>query len=225
MNRYIDLSHVIYDKTVTYPGDKPASIKTLLNRDESKILHGGGDSAGCIINEICIVSTSGTYIDAPNHVFEDGHSIKDYPLEKLVNIPGVVVRLSNDRNYFDCNDIDNIDVCGKAILFFTGHDKFFMTEKYGVNSPYLTHELAKLLVEKKAAFVGIDTPLVDNIDRMNLIGVPVHYELLANEIPICEDMTNISKLPNYGFTITAVPPRIDVESFPARVFATIDLDE
>ena len=53
------------------------------------------------------------------------------------------------------------------------------------------------------------------------IGKPVHYILLSAEITICEDMRNLQALPPSDFTITAVPPAGDLESFPVRIFATI----
>jgi len=220
-DKYIDLSHSISHGTVTFPGDPPASIATYLDRKTVSKQNGGGPYSSSEINKITLVSTSGTYMDAPYHVFEDGKKIKDYPLEKLVNIPSIVVQISNDRPFFDVQDIEGMNVKGKAVLFSSGHDRLFMTSKYGNNAPYLTVELANVLVEQQAAFVGIDTPLVDNISTLSNIGTPVHYILLGAEIPICEDMRNLQALPSSDFTITAVPPAVDLESFPVRVFASI----
>jgi kynurenine formamidase len=220
--RYIDLSHAIENGTVTYPGDPAASISVKLDRETAAHANGDGDFAGCEINEFTIVSTSGTYIDAPYHVFADGHKVKDYPIEKLVNLPAVVVSMAAERHYFDIEDIEKVDVNGKAILFYSGHDQFFMTPQYGEHAPFITPELARLLVERGAAFVGIDGPLVDDMARQFDQGCPVHYALLGAGIPICEDMTNLGSLPRDGFIITALPPAVSIESFPARVFATID---
>ena len=217
--KYIDLSHAIEDGTVTYPGDAPASIKLKLDRETASQMCEGINT--CEINESTIVSTSGTYIDAPYHVFEHDKKIKDYPLEKLVNLSAVVVKISDNRHYFDVEDIEGIDVSGKAVLFHSGHDKFFMTPEYGKNVPYVTVELANALVEKGAIFVGIDTPLIDDLENVSIKGIPVHYILLGEEIPICEDMRNSGALPASGSTITALPPAVAIESFPARVFATV----
>ncbi|MFF2444324.1 cyclase family protein [Priestia megaterium] len=219
--KYIDLSHAIEHGTVTFPGDPAALIEPYIERESSSKQNGGGPTAGSEINKITIVSTSGTYIDAPYHVFADGKKIKDYPLEKLVNLPSLVVKMSEYRNYFDVQDIEGLNVKGKAILFYSGHDKLFMTPEYGKNAPYLTVELANELVKREAAFVGIDTPLVDDIKKISKIGTPVHYILLGAEIPICEDMTNLQSLPENEFIITALPPAVALESFPARVFATL----
>ncbi|MED1189083.1 cyclase family protein [Bacillus paralicheniformis] len=219
--KYIDLSHTIEDGTVTFPGDIPVSIETILDREAASKLNGDGPYSGVEINTIRMVSTSGTYIDAPYHVFADGKQIKDYPIEKLVNLPSVVVKIADNREYFDAEDIDGLHVEGKAVLFYTGHDKFFMTPEYGKNAPYLTVELANALVGKGAVFVGIDTPLIDNMSKLSDVGTPVHYTLLGANIPICEDMTNLQLLPADGFTITALPPAVALESFPARVFATV----
>ena len=201
--KYVDLSHRISNGTVTFPNFPAVEIKTLYSREDTFMANGS------------------TYVDAPSHVLEDGHTIADYPIEKLVNISGVVVKMDSDKGYFDVKDIEGLDVKGKAVIFFSGHDKYFGKSQYGENVPYLTPELAKVLVEKGCAIVGIDTPLVDNMATLSNKGVPVHYTLLGADIPIIEDMTNLGELPEAGFTITAIPAAVEVESFPARVFATV----
>lgn len=50
-----------------------------------------------------------------------------------------------------------------------------MKPEYGKNVPYLTVELANDLVEKGAAFVGVDTHLIDDLATTSEIGVPIHY--------------------------------------------------
>jgi len=219
--KYVDLSHRISNGTVTFPNFPAVEIKTLYSREDTFMANGSTDVSACELKEIKMLGINGTYVDAPSHVLEDGHTIADYPIEKLVNIYGVVVKMDSDKGYFDVKDIEGLDVKGKAVIFFSGHDKYFGKSQYGENVPYLTPELAKVLVEKGCAIVGVDTPLVDNMATLSNKGVPVHYTLLGADIPIIEDMTNLGELPEAGFTITAIPAAVEIESFPARVFATV----
>lgn len=218
---YIDLSHRIEKGTVTYPGMPATEIKTLFDRETTAGWNGNLDVSSCELSDIKMVGINGTYIDAPFHVYPDGHTIADYPIEKLVDLPILVVNMAKDRNYFDVQDIKGLDVKGCAVLFNSGFDKYFGTDDYGKNPPYLTVELATALVEQGAALVGIDSPLVDDMTSSAKIGIPVHYKLLGADIPICEDMTNLSALPEEGAILYALPPAVEIESFAARVYAKV----
>jgi arylformamidase len=137
-----------------------------------------------------------------------------------VNLLIVVINKPDNRIAFDVEDFAGIDVTGKAVLLNSKHDRYFGTENYGKNTPYLSIEAAKFLAEKGAALVGIDSPLVDNIMTAEE-AIPVHNILLSNGVVICEDMTNISAAEGKLAYLTAVPPRVPLASFPARVFATV----
>ena len=83
--------------------------------------------------------------------------------------------------------------------------------------PFLTASAARLLVDRGARLVGIDS---HNIDDTRTRARPVHTILLGAGIPICEHMTNLGALPDDGFAFTAVPPKIDgMGTFPVRAFA------
>ncbi len=78
---------------------------------------------------------------------------------------------------------------------------------------------ARLLAERGAALVGIDS---HNIDDTRTRSRPAHTILLGADIPICEHMTNLAALPGTGFLFTAVPPKVaGMGTFPVRAFAEI----
>ena len=67
--------------------------------------------------------------------------------------------------------------------------------------------------------VGIDS---NNIDDSSGRSRPVHTILLGAEIPICEHMTGLDRLPDQGFRFTAVPPKVrGMGSFPVRAYALL----
>ena len=111
------------------------------------------------------------------------------------------------------------DVTGKAILLMTGRDRFFGTSAYADNAPYLTVESAHWLVSHRAAVVGIDSVLIDNYAENS--SIPVYDILLKHNIVIAEDVDLIGALIGKNAYLTAVPPRIPIDSFLTRIFALV----
>ena len=69
-------------------------------------------------------------------------------------------------------------------------------------------------------FVGIDTY---NIDDTNDGTRPAHTALLGNNIPICEHMCGLEKLPDSGFRFHAAPVKVKAfGTFPVRAYAVLD---
>jgi len=52
---------------------------------------------------------------------------------------------------------------------------------------------------------------------------PVHTILLGAEIPICEHVTGLARVPDSGFRFSAAPPKVrGMGSFPVRAYAVLD---
>ena len=215
----VDLSHVIEHGMTTF-GDLPGPhICDYWTREASAEKYDDGSSFQ--IGRIDMVANTGTYLDSPFHRYAEGTDLARLPLESLADLPGVVVRrpyadgLATDARHFA-----GLDVRGRAVLVATGWDRHWRTEAYKHDHPYLTAAAAEWLAEHGAALVGIDSY---NIDRTELRARPVHTILLGAEIPICEHMTNLAALPNSGFRLSAVPPKIaGMGTFAVRAFAVID---
>ena len=115
------------------------------------------------------------------------------------------------------NAFAGLDVSGKAVLVHTGWDRFWRTEPYFENHPFLTEAAARLLVDRGAVLVGIDSY---NIDDTRTRSRPIHTTLLGADIPIVEHMTNLGALPDNNFRFCAVPPKVKgFGTFPVRAFA------
>jgi len=105
------------------------------------------------------------------------------------------------------------------VLVHTGWDRFWRTDAYFADHPFVTEAAARALVEGGAAFVGIDSY---NIDDTRARSRPVHTILLGADIPIGEHMTGLEKLPDDGFRFSAVPPKVKgMGTFPVRAFARL----
>jgi len=211
----VDLSHVIEDGMVTYKGLPPPHVCDFWSREASAANYDDGSSFQ--IGRIDMVANTGTYLDAPFHRFADGADLAGLRLEQLAALPGLVVRTSSQA--VDADAFERLDVAGMAVLVHTGWDRHWRTEAYFEDHPFLTEAAARLLAERGAALVGIDS---HNIDDTRVRRRPVHTVLLAAGIPICEHMTNLGALPDSGFRFTAVPPKVaGMGTFPVRAFAEV----
>ena len=98
----------------------------------------------------------------------------------------------------DADAFAGLDVAGKAVLVHTGWDRFWRTETYFADHPFLTEAAAQALVEGGAAFVGIDS---HNIDDTRSRARPVHSLLLGAGIPIGEHLTGLEPAARQRFSL------------------------
>ena len=216
--RLIDLSHVIEEGMTTYKGLPGPHICDYWTREASAGLFDDGSTFQ--IGRIDMVANTGTYVDSPFHRYTDGKDLSDLPLESLANLDGIVVRRPFENGLaVDSDAVAGLDVRGKAVLVATGWDRYWRTDAYLSDHPFLTAAAAQLLIEGGAAFVGIDS---HNIDDTSHPRRPVHSLLLGAEIPIGEHMTGLEQLPGQGFRFSAVPPKVrGMGTFPVRAFAVL----
>lgn len=214
---FVDLSHVIDDGMSTYPGLPGPAICDFMSFDESHSRYSEGTEF--TIGRIDLVTNTGTYIDTPFHRYRDGHDLVGLELATISNVPGIVVRVATGTSKIDVSYFESIDPNGRAVLVNTGWDQHWRTEQYFVGHPYLTGDAATWLRDNGAVLVGIDSLNIDSIDTGER---PVHSILLRSGIPIIEHMTNLGALPDSGFELSAVPPKISgLGTFPVRAHARV----
>ena len=216
--RLIDLSHVIEEGMTTYKGLPGPHLCDFWTREASAANYDDGSTFQ--IGRIDMVANTGTYVDSPFHRYADGKDLSELPLGSLADLEGLVVRRPfEDGLAVDSDAFAGFNVRGKAVLVHTGWDRFWRTDAYFADHPFLTDEAARALVEAGAAFVGIDSY---NIDDTRVRTRPVHTTLLGADTPIGEHMTGLEKLPNEGFRFSAVPPKVKgMGTFPVRAFARL----
>ena len=215
--RLIDLSHVIEDGMVTYKGLPAPHICDFLSREASRANYPAGTEFQ--IGQITLVGNTGTYLDTPFHRYADGEDLADVGLERLVDLPGLVVRAPTD-GAVDADAFDGLDVSGKAVLVHTGWDRHWRTEVYYEGHPFLTEAAANQLAEGGVRLVGIDSY---NIDDTAGRARPVHSRLLGSGVLIVEHMCALDQLPDGPFRFHAAPPKVrGFGTFPVRAFAMVD---
>jgi kynurenine formamidase len=217
MPTIVDLSHVLEDGTVTYPGLPAPVITDHLSREASHERYAPGYEFQ--IGRIDMVSNTGTYLDTPFHRYPDGHDLAGLDPARVVGVPGIVVDAARDQE-IPAALLDGLDLAGHAVLFHTGWDRHWGTARYGEpDHPYLSVGAAERLAGGAAAVVGIDSV---NIDGTRTGERPIHSVLLAAGIPIIEHLTGVDRIGGRPFTFVAVPPAIrGMGTFPVRALAVI----
>jgi kynurenine formamidase len=212
-----DLSHVIEDGMITYPGLPVPQIKP----DSVSSVSRGSYAPGVEfrIGEVTICGNTGTYLDSPYHRYPDADDLSELPLGKLAELDGVRVDVTgSDQRAIGRSLLLPYDCRGKAVLIHTGWDQHWGTGEYFRNHPFLTADAATYLAGTGAVLVGIDSL---NIDDTGDPERPVHSLLLAAGIPVCEHLTGLDGLPAAGFRFSAVPPKLrPFGTFPVRAYAT-----
>jgi len=214
----IDLSHVIEEGMTTYKGLPGPHICDFWERESTAASYDDGSTFQ--IGRIDMVANTGTYLDSPFHRYADGADLSELKLASLADLAGIVVRRPWENGIeIGADAFEGRDVAGKAVLVHTGWDRNWRTEAYFGEHPYLTAEAADWLADNGAALVGIDSC---NIDNMHVRARPVHTRLLGADIPICEHMTGLGSLPDEGFRLSAVPPKVKgMGTFPVRAYAVL----
>lgn len=199
---YIDLSVIVSEHTPVYPGDPATKIEPA----------GFLASDGYNDHLVSMGTHVGTHIDAPLHMLEGGKSLDQVPLEQFIGNGKLIEVIGTNFEAVKSADIQEGDI----VLFRTGMSDRYYDKIYFEDYPAMTEEVAKYLVEAKVNMVGVDNCSVDNQD-----GFPIHKILLAGNVLIIENLTNLNKLSDKKFRVYALPLNLQIDGSPARVIAEI----
>lgn len=187
----------------SYPGD-PAPTLT-----PSSTLQKEGYADHLILSTMHV----GTHIDAPMHMISGGKSLPDIPIEKFFG-RGVLLDVRG-RQFIDADAIKGIELqAGDIVLLLTGWSQRYRTADYFDNYPNITETLAQRFIHAKIGMIGLDAPSPDRPP------FGVHKLLLAHEILIAENLTNLEALLGVQrFEIIALPVKFAADAGLARVAA------
>ena len=232
----VDLSHPYDDATLYWP--------TATTRFElSQLAHGMTDGGYFYAaNAFCTPEHGGTHIDAPIHFAEQGWTLGEVPVDRLIG-PGVVIdgsaAAARDPDYrLTAEDVlaweqTHGEVpAGAIVLLRTGwSSRWPVTLDYlgddtpgdasNLHFPAYGAEAARLLIEqRRVAALGVDTASIDHGPSADFI---VHRIAAAANVVGLENLTNLDRLPSSGAWIVALPMNIaEGSGGPVRVVALHD---
>lgn len=142
--RWVDLTRPVAPGVPVFPGDPEFSERRI--RGE-----------GFRITELSLGTHTGTHVDAPAHVDDDGPTLDELPLELFAGTARVLdVR---GRRAISPDDV-RPGAGSRIVLLHTGWDEFAGTDRE-FDHPFLTPEAAGSLRDRGTRTVGIDTASVD----------------------------------------------------------------
>jgi arylformamidase len=217
--RVIDLSHVIRQGLITYPGLPAPVVTPHLTRSASRSNYAPGTEFAMDI--VTMIGNTGTYLDSPYHRYDGGTDLAGLDLATLVDLRAEVFHVDNAATRgVPASTFFDRDVHRAAVLVHTGWDRHFGTAAYSTGAPFLTEQATQYLVEQGALLVGIDSLNVDDTESGGQR--PAHSGLLAAGIHVVEHLTNLAELPASGAQFTAAPPAFEgFGTFPVRAFAIV----
>ncbi|SRR5579884_839632 len=164
-----------------------------------------GDTSNII--QVTMASHVGTHIDAPVHFIPGGKTIDQVPLEQFTG-PAVTVSVRRGAGEaITLEDVGQADVReGDIVFVHTGWSAKFGTPEYD-RHPFLAPEVANFLVQRRVKMVGIDCVNVEMPigDRPADYTRPIHNTLLASEVLIIENLTNLERIAGRRPRVYAFP--------------------
>lgn len=213
----VDLSHRLEPGMPSYPGLPEPRFRVFLRHGDRAHQKHYSPETTFQIASYELGGNTGTYLDAPFHRHADGLDLGQLPLERTVNLPGVVVRVENE-GAIEAKAFAGLSLAGAAVLVCTGWSQRWRdVADYFRSGPFLTRQACEYLVTRRPALVGIDCA---NVDDMTDPSRPAHTLLLGAGIPIVEHLTNLASLGAMPFRFFAAAPAIAAgTSFTVRAFA------
>lgn len=234
--RLVDLTHSFGANTIVWPTEQ--EFKLIVQHAEEA--PGGYYYAS---NRIEMPEHGGTHIDAPIHFSHGKQTLDEIPIERMV---GGAVRIdvqsqcTRDRDYqLTVRDIAQWEAAHgqipdhSIVLVETGFARFWPSRKEylgtelrgqeGVRAlhfPGVHPDAAAWLVrERQVKAVGIDTA---SIDYGQSTKFETHVELLSHNVPVFENLADLSGLFDKGFDVIALPMKIaGGTGGPLRVIAVL----
>jgi arylformamidase len=153
---------------------------------------------------------TGTHIDAPLHMINDGDTFETIDLEKLVGTCKVFDLTKVDGG-ITADHLQEFDIAENDFILFK--TKNSNDEGFNFEFIYLAECGAKLLAEKKIRGVGIDALGVERSQE----GHPTHKTLFGSQIIVIEGLQLKDVDEGTYFMVAAPLKLIGTDAAPARV--------
>jgi len=200
-----DLSHTLESNMPVYPGTPQPDIKQIAFFQDD----------GFRETRICLSSHTGTHIDAPYHMIEDGKKLEQLAPEAFAG-SAAVIRVPAGEKFIGRGmivnsgiDLENADF----LLFYTGWSKYWGDKKYFRDFPVLSADALELLISVNLKGVGFDTISPDMGEGSDW---PVHNALLGNDMIIIENLKITEEVPATGNFFCFPLPYRNADGSPVR---------
>lgn len=172
-----------------------------------------------------LYSHAGTHMDAPLHFVPNGGTIDHVLLEKCIG-PALLVDVTHigPNGLIEVADLGDAAArisAGTRLLLRTDWSSHAEMEDYRTHMPRISADLARWLVERRIALLGVEQPSVASLRPENRAELTeVHEILLRAETVIVEGLTNLHLLTQDVVHFIALPLKMrNCDGSPVRAVA------
>lgn len=198
----IDVSMPIHEGMQVYKNNPEKKPKFLVTADfPEKGLHE---------TRIHLDVHTGTHIDAPLHMLQDGATIESVPLEQLVR-NCYVYDLSHVKNAITAEDLASLDISAGEFVLLKTRNSF--EHEFNPEFVYVDETAAKLLSDVGISGVGVDGLGIERSQP----GHPTHKALFAANAIIIEGL-RLADVEEGPYEMMALPIALQgTDAAPARI--------
>ncbi|WP_445509242.1 cyclase family protein [Rossellomorea marisflavi] len=196
----------IYDVTAPIHSDMPV----YKNKPEKKPSIKTDTNGHVTESRISIDLHTGTHVDAPLHMFNEGETIETIDIKQLVR-QVKVFDLTDAEENISYDDIKDLDIEENDFVIFKTKNSW--DEEFNFEFIYVAADAAKHLAEKKIAGVAIDALGIERAQE----GHPTHRTLMGNGVIIMEGLRLKDIEPGQYFMVAAPLNVQKTDASPARV--------
>lgn len=204
MSRIYDISAPVETRGLVYPGNPEIEIAP-----QQAISQG----AGANVSRISFGSHTGTHVDAAKHFFDDGQTVDNIPLEKLIG-PAILIAVDDSNMSVTAADLATFDLASQTrVLIRTRNSSFLHEREFHRDFTFLAPDGAEYLVSKGIELVGVDYL---SIEQFHSGHHRTHRTLLEKNIVIVEGL-NLRDVPTGEYDFICLPLRLaGLDGAPAR---------
>jgi arylformamidase len=201
---FYDISVPISNGGAVYPGNPEIRIAP-----QQEIAKGGSSN----VSLLTFGSHTGTHVDAPKHMFDNGESVDKLPLDVLMG-PAVLVDVGNRVTAVGEKELRLHELKGhKRILIKTRNSSFIRDPGFREDYTYLGPDAAEYLVSLGVKLVGVD---YFSIEQFHSGHHRTHNTLLAAGVIIVEGLDLSMPAPG-PYELRVLPLRLaGLDGAPAR---------
>jgi arylformamidase len=205
MPRIYDISLPIAAGGVVYPGNPPIAIEA-----QQSLARGDGAN----VSALAFGSHTATHVDAAKHFFDDGQTVDQLPLDRLVG-PCVVIELDDSVMAIGRTELAGHDLRGATrVLFKTRNSRSLQKRSEFVKDyTYVAPDAAEDLVSAGVALVGVDYLSVEQFHSGHH---RTHRTLLGAGVVIIEGLA-LGGVPPGAYELICLPIKLQgLDGAPAR---------
>ena len=200
MAKFYDISLLINEDIIVYPGSPKVSIKPHATIPKDTV------------NESLITFGShiGTHIDSPLHISKNGKDTSQIDINSFYG-QCRVLDLTNLNLEIHKKDLEVFDLMANEIIVLKTQNSIRGYKKFREDYVHIKIDAAQYLIESKIKTLGVDHLSVKKFGSDGDV-----HELLINNLTLFEGL-NLSEVPAGKYLFVGLPLRIVCDGAPARV--------